>query len=73
MNAKDGLWPTDPKQFGLETPLGDGRVDFPRFMKRLAKTSYRGPIIIERENAGAAFRAEVGKARHYLEKLMDQP
>jgi len=73
VNAKDGRWPTDPAQFGQETPLGAGRVDFPRFMKRLAETAYRGPIIIERENAGASFPAEVRKARRYLEKLMEQP
>ena len=65
--------PTFLYHAGQEAPLGAGRVDFPRFMKRLAETAYRGPIIIERENAGASFPAEVRKARRYLEKLMEQP
>ena len=73
VNAKDGFWPTDPKQFGRETPLGEGRVDFPRFLARLAETGYRGPIIIERENAGASFPDEIRKARQYLDRLLQQP
>jgi sugar phosphate isomerase/epimerase len=70
VNAKDGLWPTDPRQFGKETPLGQGRVDFPRFLKRLAETGYRGPLIIEREVPAAQIRPEVEAAKTYLETLL---
>ena len=70
VNAKDGLWPTDPRQFGKETPLGQGRVDFPRFLKRLAETGYRGPLIIEREVPAAQIRPEVEAAKTYLATLL---
>lgn len=66
VNAKDGLYPTDPNQLGKETPLGKGKVDFPRFLKRLKELGYAGPIIIEREISGPGLRA--GKA--YLEDLL---
>ena len=35
IHAKDGLWPTDPKNLGKEVPIGKGKVDFPRIIKRL--------------------------------------
>lgn len=70
INVKDGVYPTDPNQFGQETPLGKGRVDFPRFFRRLARLGYRGPLIIERENAGDSFPEEIRKARVYLERVL---
>jgi L-ribulose-5-phosphate 3-epimerase len=72
VNVKDGLWPTDPRQFGQETPLGQGRVDFPRFLKRLTETGYRGPLIIEREVPAARIRPEVKVAKAYLEGLLSR-
>ena len=29
VHAKDGLYPTDPNEFGQEVPIGKGKVDFP--------------------------------------------
>jgi sugar phosphate isomerase/epimerase len=70
VNAKDGLYSTDPKRFGKETPLGQGRVDFPRFFARLRRTGYRGPVIIEREITGPELIPEIRRGKAFLEKIL---
>lgn len=49
MHAKDGVYPQgfDPK--GSEKQIGQGSVDFPKLLQKLADTGYRGPVTIERE------------------------
>ena len=49
MHAKDGVYPQgfDPK--GKEKQIGQGSVDFPKLLQKLADTGYRGPVTIERE------------------------
>jgi len=50
VHIKDGLYPTDGRNLGKETPVGKGRVDFPLLFKRLKEEfSYDGELIIERE------------------------
>jgi L-ribulose-5-phosphate 3-epimerase len=72
VNAKDGLYPTDAKQLGKETPLGQGKVDFPRFLRRLKELGYQSPIIIEREISGPELIPELTTARNYLEAALRQ-
>src|SRR6202521_1292644 len=40
IHAKDGMWPTNPKELGQEVPIGKGRVDFPRIIAQLKKINY---------------------------------
>src|SRR5258708_11349266 len=40
IHAKDGLWPTNPKELGEEVPIGKGKVDFPRITPRLKMLNY---------------------------------
>ncbi len=70
LHAKDGLFPTDPKQLGTEVPIGQGRVDFPLLFKRLKALDYRGPVTIEREISGPQQLEDVRKEKVYLEKLI---
>jgi len=70
MHAKDGLFPTDPKELGKEVPIGQGRVDFPTLFKRLKELHYRGPVTIEREISGPQQLEDVRKEKIYLEKLI---
>lgn len=70
LHAKDGLFPTDPRQLGKEVPIGQGRVDFPRLFKRLKELDYRGPVTIEREISGPQQLEDVRKEKVYLEKLI---
>jgi len=70
VNAKDGLFPTDARNLGRETPLGEGTVDFPRVMWRLRELNYTAPIIIEREITGPQLLPELRQAKAFLERLL---
>ena len=70
IHAKDGVWPTNPKELGEEVPIGKGKVDFPRIIKRLKELNYRGAVTIEREISGARQLEDVRAAKAYLEKLI---
>lgn len=70
IHAKDGLWPTNPRELGQEVPIGQGRVDFPRLIARLKAIDYRGAVTIEREISGPRQVEDVRAAKMYLEKLI---
>jgi len=70
IHAKDGQWPTNPKDLGQEVPIGKGRVDFPRIIAYLKKIDYRGAVTIEREVSGPQQLEDVREAKRYLEKLI---
>ncbi len=70
VHAKDGMWPTNPKELGQEVPIGKGKVDFPRIITRLKELNYRGAITIEREISGPQQLEDVQEAKTYLEKLI---
>jgi L-ribulose-5-phosphate 3-epimerase len=70
IHAKDGTWPTNPKQLGEEVPIGKGKVDFPRIIARLKELDYRGAITIEREISGPQQMADVQAAKDYLERII---
>jgi sugar phosphate isomerase/epimerase len=70
IHAKDGMWPTNPKQLGEEVPIGKGKVDFPRIIERLKQMNYRGAVTIEREISGPQQLEDVRAEKTYLEKLI---
>jgi len=70
IHAKDGLWPTNPKDLGEEVPIGKGKVDFPRIIARLKELDYRGAVTIERETSGPQQMEDVRASKIYLEKLI---
>ena len=70
IHAKDGLWPTNPRELGQEVPIGKGKVDFPRIISRLKELNYRGAVTIEREISGAQQVEDVRASKAYLEKLI---
>jgi len=70
IHAKDGMWPTNPKELGKEVPIGEGKVDFPRIIGRLKELNYRGAVTIEREISGPQQVEDVRAAKAYLEKLI---
>ncbi len=70
IHAKDGMWPTNPRELGQEVSIGKGRVDFPKIIDQLRKLDYRGAITIEREISGARQLQDVREAKAYLEKLI---
>ena len=70
IHAKDGLWPTNPKELGKEVPIGKGKVDFPRIITRLKELKYQGAVTIEREISGPQQMEDVRAAKIFLEKLI---
>ncbi|GMV37506.1 MAG: hypothetical protein AMXMBFR61_20140 [Fimbriimonadales bacterium] len=69
VHAKDGEYPTDPMRLGRETPLGEGKVDFPRLIGGLKRLGYRGALTIEREISGEQQVADIRRAIALLEPL----
>jgi sugar phosphate isomerase/epimerase len=72
VHCKDGRWPTQPDQLGLETPLGEGDVNVPLWIEKLLETGYRGPLTIEREIAGEEQHRDILHARQLLLNLLAQ-
>jgi L-ribulose-5-phosphate 3-epimerase len=70
VHAKDGLYPTNPKQLGREVPIGQGKVNFPALIGLLKKAGYQNPLTIEREIEGAKQTEDILAAKAYLEKLI---
>src|SRR5437667_10880002 len=70
VHAKDGLWPTDPRNLGKEVPIGQGKVDFLKVIRRLKEMNYQGAITIEREISGPQQMEDIRKEKIYLEKLI---
>ena len=70
VHAKDGLYPTNPRDLGREVPIGQGKVNFPAFIRRLKEVGYRGPLTIEREISGPKQAEDIRASKAYLEKLI---
>ena len=84
-HAKDGvnLKPCDPEQIYAEMdhgawdsepafkelPLGQGAVDFPRYLKALEEIGYKGFLTIEREVGGNP-AADIKLAADYLKDII---
>ena len=70
IHAKDGMWPTNPKELGQEVAIGKGRVNFKGIIARLKELGYRGALTIERETSGSQQLKDVRTAKTYLEELI---
>lgn len=66
VHVKDGRYPTNGRQLGVETPVGEGLVDFPVLVERLGRHGFKGPWIIEREISGPQQIEDIRRAREYL-------
>ena len=69
VHCKDGKRPTKKGKLGKEYPLGEGDVDIRRFIDKLKKIGYTGPLTIEREIAGEKQIRDILKAKELLERL----
>ena len=70
IHAKDGVYPTNPKQLGREVPIGEGKVNFPVLIGLLKKVGYTNPLTIEREIEGEKQTQDILASKAYLEKLI---
>jgi L-ribulose-5-phosphate 3-epimerase len=71
VHAKDGLYPTNPRDLGKEVTIPQGKVDFPKIIQRLKELNYQGAITIEREISGPEQIEDVKRERDYLAKLIE--
>jgi len=72
LHIKDGKWPTDGWNLGVETAIGEGDVDFPEVIRLLKSFGYTGALTIEREIEGEQQIRDVLKAKELLEKLVQE-
>ena len=70
VHAKDGKYPTSARSLGRETRIGEGRVNFPEFIKKLHDVGYDGPLSIEREISGEQQRADILESMDYLNGII---
>ena len=70
VHAKDGCYPTNGRELGRETALGEGQVNFPVLIAKLKALGYDGPITIEREISGEQQIADILKAKALLEQCI---
>lgn len=71
IHAKDGLYPTNPLELGKEVKVGEGRVRFPEFVRRLGEVGFTGEFIIEREiHEGEQQNREIAETVEYLRRLI---
>lgn len=69
VHAKDGEYPTEPMNLGVEKPLGQGRVNFPVLIPKLKSFGYKGALTIEREISGDQQIKDIKMAVELLEPL----
>jgi len=69
VHAKDGEYPTEPMELGVEKPLGQGRVNIPAFVAKLKSFGYTGALTIEREITGDQQIADIRAAVALLRPL----
>lgn len=70
IHGKDGLYPTDGHDLGQEVPLGEGKVNYPVFVRKLKEIGYSGDITIEREISGPEQRKDILKGIEVLTRLL---
>lgn len=70
VHAKDGEYPSNGRQLGVEKPLGEGRVNFPALLAKLKALGFNGALTIEREISGPQQIADIQKAKQMLEALL---
>lgn len=72
IHAKDGFYPTNGRQLGKEAKVGEGKVNFPLLMERLAGLGFQGAYIIEREISGEQQRRDIAETVQYLRRKLGQ-
>jgi sugar phosphate isomerase/epimerase len=70
VHAKDGLFPTNPKELGEEVIIGKGKVDFPTVFQQLKQVNYKGAMTIERETQGEQQKKDILQSKIFLNNLI---
>jgi L-ribulose-5-phosphate 3-epimerase len=70
VHAKDGEYPTNGRELGVEKPIGEGRVNFPLLLRKLKQLGFHGALTIEREISGPQQLADIQQGRQRLEEIL---
>lgn len=70
VHAKDGEYPTNGRELGVEKRLGEGRVNFPALIAKLKQLKYAGALTIEREISGPQQIEDIRRAIELLSPLV---
>ena len=71
LHAKDGCYPTNGHDLGMETRIGEGKVDFNRLFEKLHEIGYDSYVTIEREIEGEEQNKDILYAKEYLENIIE--
>lgn len=69
-HVKDGLYPVNGTDLGVEVAPGEGEVNYPELIKVLKSIGYTGCLTIEREIHGDQQKKDIIKARDMLLGLL---
>jgi sugar phosphate isomerase/epimerase len=72
LHAKDGFYPTNGRELGKQTRIGDGQVDFKGVITKLHALGYDSHITIEREIKGEQQIEDIRFAKKYLQDIIDE-
>lgn len=72
VHCKDGKRPERKGELGKEYPLGGGDVGIEKFIDKLRKIGYTGPLTIEREISGEKQIRDILEAKELLQKLVNK-
>ncbi len=72
LHAKDGIYPVNGKELGLETRIGEGKVDFKAVFRKLHELGYDSWVTIEREIEGEEQLKDIFHARDYLQAVITE-
>lgn len=72
IHAKDGCYPTNGREIGLERKIGEGKVNFKAFFSKLKELRYDSYVTIEREIKGEQQLVDILEARVYLKNIIDE-
>jgi len=72
MHAKDGLFPTNPRDLGNEVAIGKGKVDFPVLFRKLKEVNYTYAVTIEREIEGPQQTEDILQSKTFLQNIIDK-
>ena len=72
VHCKDGLWPTQTEQLGVEVPFGEGDIEATKWLNKLLELGYLGPLTIEREIQGPARTRDILGAKTLIESVLNK-
>lgn len=70
VHAKDGEYPVNGRELGVEKAMGQGRVHFDQLIAKLHRIGYAGALTIEREIDGEEQIRDIGAAKTLLEVIL---